>query len=322
MHSCRERKPDASFEQWKKAIDEAADAGLMYALITGGEPLLHKNFEKIYLEIYSKGIISVLNTNGYLLDDAKIDFLKITPPSRINITLYGTDNKIYKDLCGVSNGFSQVEKNIKELKQEGFNLSLNMTFVKSNIMAMEDMVRFAQQNNLPVRPTTYIFPSSESETKERLPAEEAAKSAVKLYYLTHSEEELKKYAENVFLKHEAALKEKNAELLCGTTCRAGKSSYWIHSDGSLGFCGMKSTENELNVFKTSFNSAWEQAVKSADEVKNFDACSNCEYRFVCKRCYAMLATENVTDQNIGDSYTCAYYKAYTELLMKIHLKGR
>lgn len=293
----------------------------MYVLITGGEPLLHKDFKKIYSELYSKGIVSVLNTNGYLLNDDYVDFLKKNAPSRINITLYGADDETYKNLCNISGGFSQVQKNIKRLKQEGFNLSLNMTFVKSNIHAMEEMVKFAQINKIPLRPTTYVFPSSESETIERLSAEDAALAAVKLYSLTHSKDEMKKYAENVYLKHEVALKEKPFKPFSGTTCRAGKSSYWIHSDGRLGFCGMKNTDNEVNVFKNSFDSAWKEAVRASDSVKNFDACRSCEYRFVCKRCFAMLATENVNDENIESSYTCSYYRAYTEKLMEIHLKG-
>ena len=321
VHSCKKKSSDAPPEDWKRVIDEACDAGLIYALITGGEPLTHRNFTDIYSKIYKKGIVSVLNTNGYLLDDTYISFLKKAPPSRINITLYGTDDETYRNLCGVSGGFSQVEKNIKKLKENGFNLNLNLTFVKSNIHAAEDMVRFAELNNLHIRPSTYIFPSSENETNERLSAEDAAKAEIKLYSLTHTQEELKKWAENVFMKYEAAKKEKPRDSFNGTTCRAGKSSYWIHSDGQLSFCGIKSAGNELNVFKDGFIPAWEQAVKAADKVRNPDACLSCNYRFICRRCYAMLASENVLNENIDGSYTCLYYKRYTEELVNIYFEG-
>lgn len=319
VHSCK-KSSNASLEDWSRAIDEAYENGLMYALITGGEPLIHRSFSEIYSHIYQKGLVSVLNTNGYLIDNY-IEFLKKMPPSRINITLYGSDDETYKNLCGMSGGFTTVEKNIRALKENGFNLNLNMTIVKSNVHQVSDMIAFAKENKISVRPTTYVFPSSENETAERLNASDAAETAIEIYRLTHGEDELKKHAENVFLQYEEAKKNPASEPAQGTLCRAGKSSYWIHSDGRLSFCGMTDYGNELNVFKDDFSTAWNCAVASADEVKEFTACSCCEYRFVCKRCFAMLATENVNENNIHNSYTCQYYKAYTEKLLNLHLKG-
>lgn len=320
VHSCKNRSSDASPEDWIKAVDEAADAGLMYALITGGEPLTYRYFEDVYSAVYKKGVISVLNTNGYLLDRGFIDFLSKMPPSRINITLYGTDNSVYRDLCGVGDGFTQVDRNIKKLQEKGFNVSLNMTFVKSNIHQMNDMVAYAVENKLPLRPTTYVFPSSQNETEERLDAVCAAKAAVDIYRLLHTEDELKKYARETAFKLASAKKIKPFDANRGTTCRAGKSSYWIHSDGRLGFCGMVYSGNELNVFKDGFSAAWKQAVADASETENYASCEKCDYRFICKRCYAMLKSENVKEEELCNAYTCSYYKAYTNELMKIHLE--
>ena len=321
VHGCRMKSENASAADWKRVIDSAYEAGLMYALITGGEPLLHSGFTGIYEHLYKKGVVSVLNTNGYLLDDLYISFLKKLPPSRINLTLYGADDETYKNLCGVSQGFTQVEKNIIKLKESGFNLNLNMTFVKSNVHQIKEMVYFAQKYKLPFRPTTYVFSSSLNGAEERLPAETAAQKALEIYRLSHTDDEFKKLAYDTYSRFTAGQKNKADRLSDGTTCRAGKSSYWIHSDGRLSFCGMADSKNEKNVFSLGFKEAWDQAAADASSVRNYALCSACEYRFICKRCFAMLNTENINENNLENSYTCSYYKCYTSELVKIHLKG-
>jgi len=58
-------------------LDEVADAGCLWLLITGGEPLLRPDFRDIYMYAKRKGFLITLFTNGTLLDADIADQLKV-----------------------------------------------------------------------------------------------------------------------------------------------------------------------------------------------------------------------------------------------------
>lgn len=58
-----------SMEEAEHLLDEARDCGVNAFTITGGEPMLHKNFFDILEGIYSRGMyVEELNTNGYFIN--------------------------------------------------------------------------------------------------------------------------------------------------------------------------------------------------------------------------------------------------------------
>lgn len=66
-----------SLEDAKKLIGQAQKCGVNAFTITGGEPMLHKNFFEIIEEIYARGMyVDELNTNGHFLDQNALDRLK------------------------------------------------------------------------------------------------------------------------------------------------------------------------------------------------------------------------------------------------------
>lgn len=73
-------------------------------------------------------------------------------------------------------------------------------------------------------------------------------------------------------------------------------------------------KNEPNVFEVGLKKAWELAKQSAAGYILPERCLKCEYRFACRRCYAMLETDG--EPGSGDTYTCRYYKAYTAEMLE------
>ena len=53
-----------SGEEWIELAKQMRDAGTLFILLTGGEPLLHPDFQRIYYELKKLGMIVTLNTNG------------------------------------------------------------------------------------------------------------------------------------------------------------------------------------------------------------------------------------------------------------------
>ena len=78
---------------------EAADAGMLYLLLTGGEPFLYPQFRVLMEGLHSMGLLITINSNGTMIDASVVEWLKQCPPSRINISLYGASDETYAQLC-------------------------------------------------------------------------------------------------------------------------------------------------------------------------------------------------------------------------------
>ena len=80
-------------EQWKAIMQQAIDGGMMYARLTGGECLTYPGFKELYNFLHSKGIEVSILSNGLLMDADMVDFLRVNPPSAVQITLYGASEE-------------------------------------------------------------------------------------------------------------------------------------------------------------------------------------------------------------------------------------
>ena len=81
-----------SLEQCIKLAEQARKEGMLYLLLTGGEPLLWPDFWKLYEALSKMGFLIGINTNGSMIDDQVIERWKENPPYRVNITLYGAND--------------------------------------------------------------------------------------------------------------------------------------------------------------------------------------------------------------------------------------
>ena len=67
VHDCKQKTDPLSAEDWLSLAQQAKDAGTVFLLLTGGEPLLRDDFEYIYRSLAKMGFLISINTNGSLL---------------------------------------------------------------------------------------------------------------------------------------------------------------------------------------------------------------------------------------------------------------
>ena len=106
-------RPPVGLIQWLSIAEQARDAGMLYLLLTGGEPFLWQDFWPLYERLSTMGFLISINSNGTLLDEARVARLAEHPPTRINITLYGAGNETYEALCGRSGMFDRVDRAVR-----------------------------------------------------------------------------------------------------------------------------------------------------------------------------------------------------------------
>ena len=166
-------------DEWISMGEEMERAGVLFLLLTGGEPLLFPDFRRLYLSLRERGIILTVNTNGTLIDADWAAFFGENKPRRINITLYGADDRAYEMLCHYPGGFEKTVQGIRLLKERGVDVKINGSVTKSNRNDMEKIYAIGRELGAPVHMDTYMLPGIHErklpfEAQSRLEPEEAA----------------------------------------------------------------------------------------------------------------------------------------------------
>ena len=69
----RNRPYELTAAQWIGVAERARDAGTLFLLLTGGEPMLREDFDEIYEAVAGMGFILSVNTMGFCLNSGRID---------------------------------------------------------------------------------------------------------------------------------------------------------------------------------------------------------------------------------------------------------
>ncbi len=295
--------------EWLKIAEYAKKEGLLFLLLTGGEPLLRPDFSQLYSALAKMGFMLSINTNGSMFTDEIFRLFEAYPPSRVNISLYGGSDDTYENLCE-NRKFDKVLGNIIRLKKMGIPVRLNCVFNKYNVADTEKIYQIAKDNDLIVKPSSYMYPSlrAKGETGDneaRLTAEEAAKNTVLCRKLTFSEEQLREKAKEMMSLYPPEC-DPDAEGE-GMRCRAGKSSFWVTYDGRMMPCGMM-TEPCVSLKDMSFSEAWQVIRTKTAEIRLPSECQSCSHKSVCNVCAAMCYTETGSFSGKPE-YICTMVKA-------------
>ena len=105
-----------TWQEWLQLAEECRKAGMLYLLLTGGEPFLYPEFKKLYIELHKMGFLISINSNATMIDEAVMEWLTEYPPHRVNVTLYGITEDTYGRVCNQRNGYLKTIKNILALK--------------------------------------------------------------------------------------------------------------------------------------------------------------------------------------------------------------
>ena len=317
LHTCGE---------WIKAAEQAREHGLLYILLTGGEPFTHPEFADILSGLHNRGFIVSINSNGTMMDEKTAEWLKLTPPSRINITLYGASDETYARLCGKKDGFTRVSHAIRILKEAGIQIKINVSLTPYNADDLEGIFAFCKEQGLLISATSYMFPPLRRDKtsigrNDRFSPEEAAYYSAKIESLLNGEEAFLKRAEKGDFAELSAAVDEDCSLDCtgegdAIRCRAGKCTGWVTWDGRLLACGMIPDENAPNVFRVGFMDAWKTVTNKTDRIRLPAECRSCELKDTCKACAAMVFTESGNYHTVPE-YRCRMSHAYPGQAQKL-----
>lgn len=284
-------KNELSTDQWLSLASDAVDNGLLFLLLTGGEPFIRKDFDEIYLQLKKMGLMVSLNSNGSMLDVDRMNLLINNPPTRLNVTLYGGSDATYERLCGRP-VFHKVVNNIRKIREAGISVRLNVSVTPDNCHDIKDIYRIANELGIHAKSTTYMFPAIRlgdnipGVSKCRFTPKEAAYYMLKCQEQYMTLEQLQASAKKSLLDWKEC--EENERQ--GIRCRAGRSSFWITWDGQMMPCGMMHNIG-YSILENSFKESWKAIRRETEKIQLPIACSGCKYGEICNVCAASCYAE-------------------------------
>lgn len=292
-------KQELTAAQWIDMARQAAEAGTIQLLITGGEPMLRPDFCEIWEGIYQLGFLMELYTNATLVTPRIMETLRKYPPHKIGVTIYGASAETYEKVCGSADAFEKALAGMHQLQTLPSLMTFRTTVIQDNlcdVTAIDDLIcaHFGKD---------YVVVNADMVTKAvrggcadvescRLNAEQ---NFMLPYHraLDYMKSRIGESFDEKNVRFSYADQSENREKsfrLSLIGCDAGMNRYTVTWDGKLLGCQI------LDVFSTDalrdgFQTAWSRfpnAVKLPSEPSD---CINCKDRELCECCPAFRYTE-------------------------------
>lgn len=261
-----------------RILDEMAEAGCLWLLMTGGEILLRPDFLGIYAHAKRRGLLLTLFTNGIGITEEVADALAAEPPFAVEITLYGATEETYLQVTKKPLGLSRTLAGMDRLMARRIPPSLKATILRENVHELAAMRAIAKARGLDFRFTAELTPRIDRPGEpigKRVGPEEALE-------LDRADPARWEELRRVFTTPDRArLFHKSPNLFI---CQAGTTGFNVNPYGRLLFCpDIEPLGADLR--KTSFREAWAGFEKIRETPARAErACNNCELNIACGIC--------------------------------------
>lgn len=123
-----------------KTITHLSDLGVRFITLTGGEPLLHKDYDKIVAQCTKENIISsILNADARLFTSKRMDALKEAGIDYVGISIDHYTNEVEYKSRKIPKLLNHIEKAVKGLKKRGIKTTASILISDFNHKNLEKL---------------------------------------------------------------------------------------------------------------------------------------------------------------------------------------
>lgn len=300
----------------KNIIDIIYKEGCLFLTFSGGEPLVREDFLEIYSYAKEKGFITTIFTNAALFTKKIIDYLKKSPPHRIEITLNGITKETYESITQVRGSFFKVTENIKALAKGKLPLKIKSNSLKQNKGEIfkikkwtEDLLGRPSDNKYFFQYDTMIYPrlnGDKTPLDYRLSFEEMQESKIQ------DSDMWKEYQKGLHIDMPKLTRDKKFLYHCNSWF----TNFFINPYGRLKFCEF-SEKFSVDLKTTSFREGFYKIFPNIlnERFKTDSMCINCGLRPVCCQCPAKAALETANEEH-PVKYYCGMAEAFAKRLKR------
>ena len=270
-----------------RILEEARRLNAIHVTFSGGEPLLHKDFNDFLKRCRELDLsVNVLSNLTMLTDDHISEMVK-NPLLSVQTSLYSMDPLAHDSITGLVGSFNKTVDGILRLIEAGIPVQISCPVMKQNKDSFIDVVVWAREHNVAVAVEPVIFAScdhSGGNLDNRISLDEL--DAV-----------LDKEMSEGFARiiKEAASEK---ELLTGKdpVCSVCRYSLCVSVEGNVFPCAGWQSNVIGNLNASTLKEVWEDSEKirwlRGIKRDSFSKCVSCENRGYCTVCMMANANEN------------------------------
>jgi radical SAM protein with 4Fe4S-binding SPASM domain len=271
---------ELNMEEIERLFDELQHMGTLWLLLTGGEPLLRKDFKEIYLSAKRHGFLITVFTNATLVDDEIVELFKAYPPFVVEVTMYGATEETYERVTRVKGSYRNYWEGLNRLLKAGIKVKTKAMVLTINQHEIKMLHRLSKELGCHFRFDPLLHKRIDdrkysSPEKYRI----SIKDVVRLDL--DFPERLQEYEE--FCEKLVGKVVSGSDRLIG--CGAGKFSLHIAPDGKVMPCSML-CNMDVSLREKPLKNIWETDIKELIFTKkDFSLeCDECPLLNLCGQC--------------------------------------
>lgn len=313
------RKKELCLSQIEDISEQSVNLGALWCLVTGGEPLLRRDFPDIYLSLKKKGLLVSVFTNATLVNKDIVKLFKEHPPRDIEVTVYGITKETYESVTRKRGSFKAFIRGLSLLLDSKIRVRLKAVALRSNLKEFPKISEFCRKKTKDYfRFDPFLnlrFDGNLSRNQEiisqRLSPEEIV-AIEKADYERFSA--LKKTCEK-FIVPELDQNKRRYIFCCG----AGNSSFSVSPEGYFRLCSLLwQPDCVYDLKKGSLKKAWNKFVPVIRRMRlasgeSLIRCHECSLIDLCMWCPAQAYLETGKINSLVE-YFCKIALKRSELL--------
>lgn len=294
--------PEPELKDCLKIIDDITSYANPVLVLTGGEPLLRKDFFDIAEYGTKKGLRVCVATNGTLINDDICKRLKDVGIKMVSLSLDGPNEEVHDDFRKQKGAFRATTEAVNLLKKYDIPFLINSSFTKRNQDYIEATYRLAKSLGAEAWYMFMIVPTGRAEelTDELIDKDSYERILQWHYEMEKAERDIlvrptcaPQYYRVILERSKKEGEKFERRTLKFSTggakgCVAGQLICLINVDGDVMPCSYFPIPAG-NIKKQSFKEIWEKS-KLFKDLRDFSSykgrCGVCEYVNVCGGCRA------------------------------------
>lgn len=311
-----ERKTDdIAPELFYDVLEQCRDMGVLDLTLSGGEPMLHKDFCRFLRKCKEYDFSVNILSNLTLLNDEIINEMKDNRLSSVQVSLYSMNPEIHDEITHVKGSFEKTKTAILKLIDNDIPLQISCPVMKQNKNSYTDIMNWAHEHK--VRAVTdYImmgrYDHTISNLDNRLSLQEVRET---INNIIENDAQYQDEMKNTDIT-EAEKRNISNDIVCGVCV----SSICMIANGNVYPCAGWQDYILGNIKQTSLQDIWDNSEKvkylRSLRKKDFKKCLNCEDKHFCAMCMVRNANENPEgDPLVINEHFCKVAKINREVVM-------
>jgi radical SAM protein with 4Fe4S-binding SPASM domain len=303
-------EPDLFYD----VLKQCKDMRLLHLTVSGGEPMLHKNFCDFLRKCKEYDFSVNVLSNLTLLNIEIIKEMKAFPLLGVQVSLYSMDSNIHDEITQMKGSFEKTKNAILKLIENDIPLQISCPIMKQNKNCYDDVIAWAKKHKIHVGDDYVIIAKYDHSTQNlnsRLSNSEIKK------IIKDKVANDPKYLKQIELAAEKKKSIKSNDFVC-TVCH---SSICIADNGNVYPCAGWQDYIVGNVKETSLKDIWDKSEKvqylRGMRNQDFPKCIQCLDKEYCTMCMVRNANENpLGDPLAVNEYFCKIAKLNREMVFE------